>query len=1088
MYKNGVVKMKTHTIIQIMLLQTVIVPLHLCVQIPPDPAQDPNKASVKLFAKDENNIIEYGIPKEFGLEITNGNHMDTVHIFCGCGNFDTLVFTDTTTYRDTIWFSTSFYQSGTCTLSVTATMKNTTLKEKKNDFPLYILAENPSLHFTPDQPSVTMFTGKTDTLVYILHATGKIPLTPSVTLTSVPEPVPTVFAIETDSLSDSVRIIMRPDSIGTYTLKLIASASAENVSLDDTAVTTVTIKESIAPSVVHAPHQLSAEKTDTLVFAVDNSSRETPLSIALLGDSVPDAGSFFVIPSGPDSIVIQVVPSANTRDVVFSIVTGDGTDNDTTLYPVTISGTDSDTTADSSSVPSGTDTTGPAIRQISGPGNAERVTTASGTLSYTISDKSGIDTVWWTLDGSPLEILKSVNDTFTISFTLTHFSNNSITVHARDRSSSKNEDSLSTILTYNTRPEPSTVSIASPHDAETGVSRQPVLRWNRIADADGDTLLYRVQYGTTPETLSAYFPQTSDTFCVVDNADILNPRTTYFWQVYAFTRSLCPDTVKSPVYSFTTAGVSVSISIQPLLTDSVFAGGSFSLSVTADGNPEPQYQWYRNDTTLPADTFATLSRTEVYSDDSGRYYVVVKNGAGPDKASDTVTVRIFTKTRITESPRNATVNEDETAEFTVSAIGDGPLQYQWLVNDTPAIGQTSAGLTISGVTPALDGNRYRCIVSNGFSRDTSLEAILTVTPTPVYTVKFGTDGGTPIDSQRIRSGNKASKPEANPTKNGYYFTGWFIAKNSSTPFDFDQIITASVTVYAQWRLRITWSVTFDDQSATTAPSFTSKTIDDGSELGILPTEPLKTGYFFDGWWTGRKGTGSHVFDTTKINSGFAVYAKWTIKDIDGNIYTDVTIGTQTWMAENFKATHYNDGIAIPNEFSEIYYWPDNDESNKEIYGALYTWKVTVKTNPRNIAPRGWRMPTDSDWVVLQQYLIMNGYNFNSNSPDNQIGKAMASKEFWNYYYENGTVGNSPNTNNSSGFSAVPAGYRNYRVEMDLSPFYDFGKSASFWSSDPTDPANTSSCKGFSLHYDSMSFYQEDADKGSGYSIRLIRDY
>ena len=73
--------------------------------------------------------------------------------------------------------------------------------------------------------------------------------------------------------------------------------------------------------------------------------------------------------------------------------------------------------------------------------------------------------------------------------------------------------------------------------------------------------------------------------------------------------------------------------------------------------------------------------------------------------------------------------------------------------------------------------------------------------------------------------------------------------------------------------------------------------------------------------------------------------KWVpeIVDIDNNAYKIVTIGTQTWMAENLRVTRYNDGTAIPqvidntdwsNLSTPAYTWYNNGPSD---YGALYNY-------------------------------------------------------------------------------------------------------------------------------------------------------
>ena len=156
------------------------------------------------------------------------------------------------------------------------------------------------------------------------------------------------------------------------------------------------------------------------------------------------------------------------------------------------------------------------------------------------------------------------------------------------------------------------------------------------------------------------------------------------------------------------------------------------------------------------------------------------------------------------------------------------------------------------------------------------------------------------------------------------------------------------------------------------------------------------------------------------------------KDADGNNYSTVTIGTQTWMLENLKTTKYNDGTAIPNVTDNSawinlatpgYCWYNNDASYKNSYGALYNW-YTVNTG--KLAPKGWRVPSQEDWTSLLNYLIANGYNYDGTTSGNKIAKALTSINSWRSKLTvEGTPGSSdyPEKQNSSGFSALPGGSR-----------------------------------------------------------------
>jgi uncharacterized protein (TIGR02145 family) len=105
------------------------------------------------------------------------------------------------------------------------------------------------------------------------------------------------------------------------------------------------------------------------------------------------------------------------------------------------------------------------------------------------------------------------------------------------------------------------------------------------------------------------------------------------------------------------------------------------------------------------------------------------------------------------------------------------------------------------------------------------------------------------------------------------------------------------------------------------------------------------------------------------------YQKFTtnhqITDVDGNSYEGIVIGTQVWMNKNLKVTKFSDGTLIPNVLYadhaiEGYCWYNNNNINKEFFGALYNG-YTVLISSKKVCPTGWHVPSNSDWQTLVNY-------------------------------------------------------------------------------------------------------------------------
>lgn len=200
---------------------------------------------------------------------------------------------------------------------------------------------------------------------------------------------------------------------------------------------------------------------------------------------------------------------------------------------------------------------------------------------------------------------------------------------------------------------------------------------------------------------------------------------------------------------------------------------------------------------------------------------------------------------------------------------------------------------------------------------------------------------------------------------------------------------------------------------------------------------------------------------------------WGTLDYGGRTYKTVSIGTQTWMAENLN---YAGTGTTP--LGTCYLYSVVDTCAR--FGRLYTWAEAMGLDTSNnstkapigdtkyqgICPAGWHVPNDADWKTLADYATI----LNSAEP----GTALKAQKGWK---ANGTA--SGNGTDATGFRALPTGW----LDPQLNGF-NIGKGA-LWVS-ATQIAE-SSFQGIALYHDNTEATTVLGTKTWSYPLRCIKD-
>jgi uncharacterized protein (TIGR02145 family) len=180
----------------------------------------------------------------------------------------------------------------------------------------------------------------------------------------------------------------------------------------------------------------------------------------------------------------------------------------------------------------------------------------------------------------------------------------------------------------------------------------------------------------------------------------------------------------------------------------------------------------------------------------------------------------------------------------------------------------------------------------------------------------------------------------------------------------------------------------------------------------------------------RKGIVRH-FDTIvnpAITHGY-------VSDAQNHFYRTVTVGKQLWMAENLyykvdSSWCYNDSAALCPQLGRLYQW-------SALFGIAPSFDYATRgkgdTLLQGICPQGWRIPADSDFVILLKGI-----------DSARSGILLRSAKGWL-----DSVGAEVHDGSDSlGFNTPASGYRNSDGK-----FGNLHTNSAFWTTTETDKAN-----------------------------------
>ncbi|XFA98876.1 InlB B-repeat-containing protein [Candidatus Izemoplasma sp. B36] len=267
--------------------------------------------------------------------------------------------------------------------------------------------------------------------------------------------------------------------------------------------------------------------------------------------------------------------------------------------------------------------------------------------------------------------------------------------------------------------------------------------------------------------------------------------------------------------------------------------------------------------------------------------------------------------------------------FTTMPAQNNTLYAKWTINQYTISFNSNGGTSVSSiqqnygsdVTPPTEPTKTSYIFGGWYTDNTTFNNEYSFSTMPAsnitlyakwnasdYTITFDSNGGTAVGSITQAHGTSVSAP-ADPTRAGYTFSGWYTDDVTfNNAYTFTTMPSNNLTLYAKWTVN-QYTITFNSNGGSSVSSITQNYNTSVSQ----PTDPAKTGYIFDGWYTDNTTFNNLFIFDTMPSSDITVYAKWitdnstiSFNSNGGTSVSDITqqAGTAVTQPSNPTKTGY----------------------------------------------------------------------------------------------------------------------------------------------------------------------------------------